>query len=231
MKEFNNLIAEVVLKNLYPFEDYSNKICKIKNVNESGKCFKYVDCMNNCIISEDSLSRTLSVMKEKEFAILTAYRNNFSKVENILRNRKLRAELNTLKMGVHQLVGHWQEAPAGKVYSDCLPNELTDVVERSYLVAKPEYMSSEEFEKLILRLLTIDGETQDAAIIKNDEGIFLLFNNGMKEQLGTNISIGEINQAYSQHVKKLNVPFVFEGIEIPSSNLSKQMYTKHNILY
>ena len=90
---YNKVITECI-DILKPFEDYSNNILPV-----------------NCIISEDSLSRTLSIIQDKDFAILTAYRANFTKSENILRNRKLRAILNELHMGVHQLVGHWQEAP------------------------------------------------------------------------------------------------------------------------
>ena len=224
MNNVNKIYEDLILSTIKPFEDYSDKLVKTENQ------IKYADGYNNCIISEDSLSRTLSVMQDKDFAILTAYRSNFSKVENIVRNRKLRTILNNHKMGVHQLVGHWQEAPVGKDYTECEPNELTDVVERSYLVSKPESMSVKEFEQLILDLLTIDGETQDAAIIKNENGIFLLYNNGVKEQIGSECTLGKINQAYSQHIKN-NMPFVFEGIEIPASNISKQMYQKNNILF
>ena len=213
-----------------PFEDYAKHIIPIKSTTIKGKCFQYDNCSNNCIISEDSLNRTLDIIKEQDFAILTAYRSNFNKRENILRNRKLRAILNNLHIGVHQLVGHWQEAPVGKQYNECSPNELTDVVERSYLICKPKNMTFNSFEQLVLSLLTIDKETQDAAIIKNNNGIYLLFNNGEKELIGHTCTLGKINQAYSQHVKN-NLPFVFEGIEIPSSNLAREMYTKNNILY
>ena len=91
-------------------------------------------------------------------------------------------------------------------------------------------MSFEEFKEIILSLLTIDSETQDAAIIKNDEGIFLLFNNGSLDKIGDDVTLGKINQAYSQHVKN-NTPFVFEGIETPATNFAKQLYTKYNILF
>lgn len=230
--KFNDLYQKIIDEHYLPFEDYSGMIteCKSGGRYSGGKCFKYVDCENNCIISEDSLSRTLTAIKNKDFAILTAYRGNFSKAENIKRNRQLRAILNSNKMGVHQLVGHWQEAPAGKEYDACSQSELTDVVERSYLVTKPDNMSFEEFKEIILSLLTIDGETQDAAIIKNDEGIFLLFNNGSLDKIGDDVTLGKINQAYSQHVKN-NMPFVFEGIETPATNFAKQLYTKYNILF
>lgn len=224
------LILENVKSDIKPFEDYSNSIERIKSEVIPGKCFKYTNCNNNCIISEDSLSRTLSVMQDKDFAVLTAYRAKFNKAENIARNRILRDKLNNMKMGVHQLVGHWQEAPDGKNYEDCNKNELTDVVERSYLVAKPDDMSAEQFESIITGLLTIDGETQDAAIIKNNDGIFLIYRSGTKEKIGDECSLGKINQAYSQHVKN-NLPFVFEGIEMPASNIARQMYKLNNIKY
>jgi hypothetical protein len=104
MKKFNELCKELANQIDIPFEDYSNELEEVNTKAISGKCFKYVNCKNNCIISEDSLSRTLSAIKDKEFAILTAYRGNFTKKENILRNRILRSELNNRKMGVHQLV-------------------------------------------------------------------------------------------------------------------------------
>lgn len=228
-KVLNNILTENI--NIKPFEDYSMKIQIFESKNIPGKCYQYVDCNNNNIISEDSLSRTMSIMKDKDFAILTAYRGNFTKEENIQRNRVLRGKLNEAGMGPHQLVGHWQEAPAGKDYEDCEPGELTDVVERSYLVAKPDNMSFEEFTNFILELLTIEGETQDAAILKNDEGIFLLYNNGSIDQIGTGCELGKIAQAYSQHVKKQNVPFVFEGVEIPGTNAGRQMFKLNNIKY
>lgn len=231
MKKFNELCEQITNTIEIPFDDYSNELKEVTSSVIPGKCLEYVNCKNNCIISEDSLSRTLNAIKDKEFAILTAYRGNFSKRENILRNRILRGKLNDKKMGVHQLVGHWQECNVpGKDYKDCEPSELTDVVERSYLVTKPEDMSSKEFEELILSLLTIDGETQDAAVIKKEDGIYLLFNNGETDKIGDDVSLGKINQAYSQHVKN-SMPFVFEGVEVPVTNFGKQIFARYNLLY
>ena len=50
-----------------------------------------------------------------DFAIITAYRKKkpngieYTKKEKIQLNRELRYELNKRKLGVYQLVGHWQE--------------------------------------------------------------------------------------------------------------------------
>lgn len=228
-----NSAKKINLNKLLVFEDYSNKINPIKMSNPKilGKGFEYVNCNNACLILEDSLNRTLEVMKGKDFAIITAYRGNMSKRENIRRNRMLRAELNKLHMGVHQLVGHWQEAPDNKDYRECLPSELTDVIERSYLIAKPEDMSFNEFKNVITNLLTIDNATQDAALIKNSEGIFAINKQGDMDKVGSYTTIGKIGQAYSQHVKKMNVPFIFEGIETPVTNIGKQLWHKYHIHY
>ena len=43
--------------------------------------------------------------------------------------------------------------------------------------------------------------------------------------------MGKISQAYSQHVKILNTPFVFEGVEVPATNMGKQIAEKYNFNY
>ena len=113
-------------------------------------------------------------MEDNDFAIISAYRNKFSKKENIKRNRKLRTVLNKKKMGVYQLVGHWLEAPDGKEYDKVDKNELTDTVERSYFITRPDEMSYTDFEKLIVELLTIDDATQDCGLIHKKGSDYIL---------------------------------------------------------
>ena len=55
--------------------------------------------------------------------------------------------------------------------------------------------------------------------------------NGNSFSVGTSTTLGKIAQAYSQHVKKLQVPFVFEGVEIPATNIGKQIAAKKNFIY
>lgn len=221
MKTFTEEIS------IYPFEDYSNELV----YNSEKNYYEFLNCSNTSIISEGSFNRLLDRMKNNDFAIITAYRANFSKKENILRNRKLRGILNNYKIGVHQLVGHWQEAPKGVDYKDAKKSELTDSVERSYMVAKPDMMSDEEFKKIIMQCMTIDNEKQDGAVYKKGNVYYILYNNGEEEEIGTKMTLNKISQAYSQYVKKTDIPFVFEGYEEPSTNVGKQMYSKHNILW
>jgi hypothetical protein len=213
--------------NIFPFEDYSTQLI----YNTDKKYYKYLNCSNQSIISEGSFNRLLDRMKNNDFAIITAYRSTFTKEENIMRNRKLRGILDKNRMGVHQLVGHWQEAPSGVDYKDAKKSELTDSVERSYMVAKPEKMSDEEFKKIIIDCMTIDNETQDAVVYKHNSTYYIIYNNGEEEKIGDKMTLNKISQAYSQYVKQLDVPFVFEGYEEPVTNLGKQIFRKHNILY
>ena len=227
--EKNNLLTEY---NVLPFEDYSHTLKE--SYSHKLKCMikEYVGCSNNNLIMEGSFNRLISQMTEKDFAIISAYRNNFTKEENIIRNRHLRGILNKSKMGVHQLVGHWQEAPDGKEYKECKPNELTDVIERSYFIAKPESMPFEVFKKFIINCLTIDDATQDCGVIHQyGQGYYCIYPNGSMEKIGDRLTLNKIAQAYSQYVKRTDIPFVFEGVESPSSNGSYRMFKVNNILY
>lgn len=210
-----------------PFEDYSNSLLCKYSKSYKAKVYEYTNCSNHNLIVEGSFNRLLSQMKEKDFAILTAYRSTLTKKENIMRNRIFRGILNADEMGVHQLVGHWRENPNGCDYRDAEENELVDAVERSYFVAKPDSMPFEKFKGCILKCLTIDGQTQDPAIISKGGDIYCLHNKGSLEKIAEKISLNKINQAYSQYIKHLDIPFVFEGVERPGSNMGLFAYEKN----
>jgi DNA-directed RNA polymerase subunit H (RpoH/RPB5) len=166
---------------------------------------------------EASLSRML-MHANQPFGIVTAYRkfdadgSLRTKEENIISNRNLRAVLNAHNMGVHQLIGHWQECKDQTIpYDQCPPEMKTDVVERSYFVPKPEMMSLEEFESLLMKL----GKeySQDGIILNDGEVTRIGVVDGEDIPIGRKITLNKIAQAYSQHILKQNVPFVFEGFQ------------------
>lgn len=220
------------VKDILPFEDYSTSL-KSRHSKPFGCTVKeFKDCGNNNLILEGSFNRLISQMTNKDFAIISAYRHEFSKEENILRNRELRGILNAHRMGVHQLVGHWLEAPAGVDYKDARKEDLTDVIERSYFIAKPDAMEFEDFKNFIIDCLTIGGETQDCGLIHtNGGGYYCLYANGGVEKIGDKLTLNKIAQAYSQYVKRLDIPFVFEGVERPSSNSGMKMFELNRIEY
>lgn len=227
--DVGKLIEEIKIS---PIDDYSNQIVKSKNLGS------FKDGLNQNIISESGFSRFLSfaVNTVKDFAIITAYRyqdrkgNVLTKEQNILRNRKLRYEFNKRKMGVHQLIGHWRECTVkGMDYKSCPANRLVDIVERSYAVVRPNDMDIDSFEKLMLSLTTIDGLTQDAYFLRRDGRNYIVYSNGSKEEHGTDLSIGKIAQAYSSHIGKPDIPFVFEGMELPQGISGRMFFLNEGV--
>jgi hypothetical protein len=184
---------------------------------------------NNNLLTEAGLSRLLNQIKKKDFFIITAFRGEFDKSENIKRNRKLRSDLNSKKMGPYQLIGHWRECQDSEIdYNDCPENMLVDVIERSYLVTRPESMNLKEF-KIFVQNLT-KKYNQDASIISMNDSIHTMYKDGNMDKIGSGVTLNKISQAYSQHVKKQNLPFVFEA-EVPSSNSGRMMFKKENVKY
>ena len=60
---------------------------------------------------------------------------------------------------------------------------------------------------------------------------YIIDNIKQREYIGDKLSLNKVGQAYSQFVKKMNVPFVFEGLEKPSGNLGRMLFKMNNIYY
>ncbi len=166
-------------------------------------------------VAEGSLSRLLARATEP-FGIITAYRVAYPKPVNIQRNRDLRAALNAAKMGVHQLVGHWRECQDTSIpYDQCPPEQLVDTIERSYFVQKPGLMPQAQFEKILIDLMA--EYEQNAIIISDGHQTCTVNNAGHRTVVGTDVALGKLGEVYSQHVLQHNLPFVFEGVEAPTS--------------
>lgn len=211
-----------------PFDDYSEKIVKVKD-----GLYEYEKpCKNNSLLVEGSFSRLYNILKDDVYAVLSAYRKKFTKEENIKRNQLLKAVLNHNKMGVYQLVGHWREGPDGKDYLETEEKDLVDTIERSYVVKKPKDTGIDAFKNFIMACLSIEGESQDCAIIHLEDDTWIgITPSGEEFPIGEKLTLNKVAQAYSQWVKKTNLPFVFEFVESPASNSGKLLYTKHNIKY
>lgn len=199
------------------FKEYINEISVIDEI------------PNNNLLTEAGLSRLLNQIKDKDFGVITAYRDIFDKNQNTKRNRILRTDFNKRKMGVYQLIGHWQECQDNTIdYENCPKNQLVNVIERSYLVVKPENVSQEEFLNIFKELTK--KYDQDSSIICFDGKINLVFKNGGMQTIGSEITLNKISQAYSQYIKKQNIPFVFE-CEVPSSISGRMVFKHENVLY
>lgn len=207
---------------------------------------KLMDAYNSNLgrIDEAGLSRLLSRIHGRDFGIATAFRSEYSRSANRKRNAELLQMLNSNKMGGYMLIGHWQEAPDGIEYADADPITLTDVVEESILFVKPDDMGDADFVKLCVQIAR--KYNQDAVILGDsppiaDEGlkeiqdgnykIYLVYKDGTKTLIGSDLSLNKTAQAYSQMRNKPNVPFVFEGTLAPINNISRQVFLRRNIKY
>ena len=191
----------------------------------------YINKKDKILISEAGLSRIIKKIKleHNNFAVITAYRKINAKTKNELLNKKLRGEFNSLKMGVYPLIGHWQECQIAAIdYKDCPKDQLIDVIERSYLVIQSKNINTEDFKSLITKLTK--KYDQDGSVICVDGNIKIIEKNGSVFDIGKDITLNKISQAYSQFIKKMNVPFVFES-EIPSGNIGKQLFSIKGLLY
>lgn len=217
-------------KNLKKYLSMRNKTIKKKNskINESVISYKDRDEFITgkdvafTKVCESSLSRLIQHFKN-DFAIITAYRSEFNKIQNVIRNRELRTILNDMNLGVHGLIGFWQECievdEFGNIvdYDKCKKENLKLVVERSYFVPRNDSIEPSEFKKIMIDLANKFG--QDGFILKleNEFGVI----NPKNKQLiykFSKFTLDELQQAYSKHVKKQNVSFTFEGIEKPEGS-------------
>lgn len=181
-------------------------------------------------VNEASLARLVTMAKSKDFCVASAFRKDFTLKQNRQRNKELFPILQSRKMGGYMLVGHWQEAPDGTEWKDATPEQLEDITEESVLFVRPDSMPREEFIELGVSIAK--KFNQDAVIIGlQGEGIFLYFKNGQRDQIGTDITVGKIAQAYSQLRGGNPSPFVFEGSLEPTSNVGRMAFSVNNILY
>lgn len=211
--------------------DYSDtlKVSRCANNPHTNTCFEFVNCDNNSIVYEGSFNRLMSLMKETDFCIISAYRSDLSKQENIKRNNKLIKFLVDREMRPSILVGHWLETPEkNKDYKNAPKDELIDAVERSLFVPKPNEMSYAEFKKLMIQLMNFDGREQNSMVLKHNSDVSLFYNDGTEQPIG---DLNQIGQAYSQSVQKPDLAFEFIGVQHPVTNNGRFVYTAHTIKY
>jgi hypothetical protein len=180
------------------------------------------------VISESGLSRLWQKAQDTDFCIITAYRRkdgdgkDRTKEDNVLANRELRGALNGKKLGAYPLVGHWQECELPDTpYDKCPIDKRKDTIERSYFVPRFKDFEPKLFVDLCFDLAK--KYDQDAIVLKVDDfNLFGVYDSKTKDELvkfSKNIQFGKVQQAYSQYVKKMNVNFVFEGIETPTGTV------------
>jgi len=156
--------------------------------------------MNVNALYENKLSRVWQLARTRHFAIMTAFRNNYSREENTQRNTELAASIRAFGAGFWVLNGHWVEN-SGTAYP-------VESKEESFFISLPKTNNADLTAFVIKQCCRYN---QEAAIIKPepDAPVVLLSQNGDMETIGT-FSPDKVAKAYSR-IRGTGHTFVFEG--------------------
>lgn len=156
----------------------------------------------------NKLSRVWQIASsdDRVFGIITAFRGEYGREENLQRNAQLASDLRNAGMGFFVMDGYWVENPG-------TPNE-EHVGEDSYFVSAPVgSKAAATFSRTLLGLMK--KYEQEAVIVQNDphEEVYLLFPDGSKESIGS-FNPNKVAQAYSR-LRDRGQTFVFESARTP----------------
>ena len=153
-------------------------------------------------VQEASLSRIWQHAKsDRPIALLTAFRGEYDREENVRRNRQLAATIRKLGYGFFFVDGYWIE-------NQGTPEEV-HVAEDSLFVIAP-VGADEKFRQQMIELGA--SYNQDGVLIKDKEGAKVYDKSGGEMfDVGT-LSPGKAGEMYTKlrNNKKSNT-FVFEG--------------------
>ena len=199
------------------------------------------------------IKRVLKTIQDKNFLLISGFRQNNSTKENIQRNNKMiqeiREELGTEKSGAYKLVGHWKECSVplgdGETIKDCSKKggSIQNALEESWLIPSDE--SPETLKKIGSKYAK--KYDQDGFIVGDDKGVHLYGKDGSKWETWNKITQDTLSKGFSKVVgqqgytelKKDRVHgrvqnLVFEEFEdfkmylsIPKDNNSSKMVFKY----
>lgn len=164
-------------------------------------------------IEESSLNRILSHLKDKDVAMITAFRTNpnlqLSKTNNRKRNKKLEDKLKSLGyQGFTKVVGYWNETPEDDI-SKAIAGE-------SYIVLN----TGSSFEDFVVDMILLSKDVdnnpdfdQQAIVVWShvDQKAYLISNTGDILKTFNNFSLDSISQEWTQ-IKGHKLTFIEEDI-------------------
>jgi hypothetical protein len=169
-------------------------------------------------IHEASLSRIWHHAQQSghsSFAIMTSWRQNLNKKENLERFATLKTQIRNLGLGFNVLKGHWRECQDTTIsYEECPEDQLVDAVEPSLFVSGIDLNNANKLG---------NSWEQDAIIYSGPEtagDVSLIFKDGSKLNLGK-FSPNAISQAYSE--LKNGRTFKFEYVEWPTQGKTEAL--------
>jgi len=161
----------------------------------------------NKYLLESSLSRVYGHIMEHDSAILTAFRNEYPKKVNYIRNRELKAQLLTIGYGVTKVAGSFIE--------NFETPEAIEVSEQSFFVSNrgddPAFFESiksmgEQYEQDSVLIIPVGGK--DAYLIGTTEG-------NDYPPYGETISVGDLKMGREdEFMSKISGrPIVFKDLK------------------
>ena len=152
-------------------------------------------------IQEASLSRVWQhAQSDRPIALLTAFRGEFDREENVRRNKELAATIRKLGYGFFFVDGYWIE-------NEGTPEEV-HVSEDSIFVIAPEG-TDEKFREQMHKLG--NKYNQDGVLIKDKDGAKIYNKDGSNFDIGS-LKPGKVADIYTRlRTNKKANSFVFEG--------------------
>lgn len=156
------------------------------------------------LINETSLSRIWQhFTTDKTIVILTAFRKEQTKKDNINNNKFIGTKLYKAGFGFFYVDGHWIENKG-------TDREIAVKEDSIFAISEPE--QSNELISLAHKLAT--KYNQDAIFVKTKDEVYLLYKDGKKEKLTGGLKPGKIADFYTKLRKgrRRTDTFVFESV-------------------
>jgi len=153
-------------------------------------------------VSEASLSRVWQHTKSnRPIALITAFRGEYTREENLERNRSLASDVRTAGFGYFFVDGYWIENKG-------TANEKHVAEDSLFVIGDPD--SDREFTQTMIKLGA--AYDQEGVLIKTQEGAAVYFGDGSKQDVGELVP-GKMAEIYTK-LRRVNPrasAFVFES--------------------
>lgn len=140
------------------------------------------------------IKRHIDKIDSDSWAILTSFRNNYTRKQNRATNKLLGTELNQMGYGFIPIKGTWPECQDDTIeYKNCPKDQIVLVTEESFLVPNA---TKEDTLKLLKKYNQDAGLFSDIDLKNGD--IFEMTKNGNMHDIGTTITQKDIEDIFSE---------------------------------
>jgi hypothetical protein len=180
-------------------------------------------------LDEAGFSRVLGHIGQGGFALITAFRHDYSMKVNRQRNQALLSGLSAMKMGPVLVTGHWEEAPTGMDWLAAkAAGKTVDVVEESFFVPCPKDMDQKDFERILHGMG--NKFEQDSVLFGREGKGYVIDLGGTKRDIGS-LSVGTIAKGYTTMRNMPGRKFTFEGTSRPHGTTSARLFELLGLRY